>query len=140
MDIAVLNDFKDKINNRFSNLDPLDMGNSIYIKDARIRIVLEGIYFHPHTTDWDFSPITSTNIIYQKYVINDFDNYGFTNDQKNNVEHILFTGASGSLGGVTYGLGNQGYIVEKGALNSYNNNETHNIVGNLTHEILHSFG
>ncbi|MDI6833356.1 MAG: hypothetical protein QMD02_05860, partial [Bacteroidales bacterium] len=73
-------------NNNLSNLGTLNIGNSIYIVDSRIRFKLENIYFHPHTADINF---TSASTVYNKYVINDFDNLGLTTDEKNNTQHIL---------------------------------------------------
>ena len=115
-----LNNIIISANNRLSNLGVLNIGSTPYIQDSRIRLKLEKIYFHPHDEDAFFNVATSSTL-YSKYVSNDFDNYGMTNDDKINVEHIFLRGEDSTTGGgrKVGGRGNQGHIVEKGFYKHY---------------------
>jgi hypothetical protein len=57
-DRLYLNNVIDYCNSVLSSQGTLNIGNSIYIGDTRIRYKLENIYFHPHTTDISFSTFT----------------------------------------------------------------------------------
>lgn len=148
-DIAFLHNIINNANMRYANLDVLNMGTSPYIQDSRIRLVLEKIYFHPNTTDWTVPGYNGIST-FTKYVVNDYDNYGLTDDDKYNVQHILISGNPTGGGGSSWssignpGIGTQGYILEVGWYNHY---LTHGVahyhwgpVSNLIHELGHAFG
>ena len=126
-----------------SSQGTLNIGNSIYIEDTRIRYKLENIYFHPHTEDINFSTSTQCAAIFTKYIINDFDNYGLTSDDKYNTQHILIGNPTSSLGGRASDLGRKGWINEAGWYNYYQLYGSTNFLwpsDNLIHEFGHSMG
>lgn len=139
--ITYLTNLANTASDLMGQLDVLNLGaTSPYLQDARIRFVLDAIYFHPHTVDWNY---TSPSSMYTKYVTNDYDGYGMTSDEKLDVEHIFLSGnPTAPTGGATYGVGMQGYISEAGFYNHYLNNGPTSwnwgAVRNLVHELCHS--
>lgn len=127
-------------NNRLANLGQLNMGTTPYVQDSRIRLVLEDVYFHPHTSAWNYSSASTT---YTTYVTNDLDGYGFTTDLKQNVQHVLLKGAGTTVGGSSP-HDNQGYTSLAGWYNHYQDHGpgsySWRILGNFIHELGHSFG
>lgn len=144
-DKQYLQNIVNNANSRLSNLGALNIGNSPYIQDSRIRLLVDKIYFHPHDEDVFFNPSTSSSI-YIKYVVNDYDNYAMTSDDKNNVQHIFLRGEDFSTGGGRQvgGLGMQGHLVHNGFYNHYLqngfNSSHYGPVGNFIHELGHAFG
>jgi hypothetical protein len=150
--ITYLTNLAATASNLMGQLDVLNLGATTpYIQDSRIRFVLDAIYFHPHTVDWSYSNINS---MYTKYVLNDYDGYGMTTDEIENVEHVFLSGnPTAPTGGTTYayginglfsGLGYQGVINENGFYNHYltygPTSWSWGPVRNLLHELCHSMG
>ena len=140
-DLLYLNNVVMAANSRLANLGILNIGSTPYIQDARIRIEPEAFYFHPHTIDWDYA---DSYAMWTKYVLNDFDVYGLTNDDKYNVQHIFLSGSLGTGGGHASAIGGQGYISHIGWYPHY---QTHGagsyswgITGNFVHEFMHACG
>ena len=141
-DIAYLNGVINKSNFHLANLGILNMGTTPFIVDSRIRLELEKIYFHPHDEDY-MTPVSS--VVYNKYVINDFDGYNMTDDDKYNVQHIIISGnPTDVVGGSASGIGSQGYIRHTGWYAHYNtwgpSSYTWRLATNFIHELGHSFG
>lgn len=129
------------VNNRLGNLGILNMGSSPYIQDSRIRIHLDAVYFHPHTVDWNYA---SASAMYTKYVAGDYDNYGMTIDDKENVEHIFLSGSTGTFGGHASAIGEQGYLSLVGWYPHFLSNGPTSyswaIPGHFVHEFGHAIG
>lgn len=144
-DIRYLNDIVLYANQRLANLGKLDTGTSPYIKNAKIKISLENIYFHKHTEDAFFNP-NSASFMFKKYVIQDEDQYQLSEHDKYNVQHVFLVAQDNSTGGGRQvgGLGHQGCLVQKGWYAHYlkfGANHAHwGSVGNFIHEMGHALG
>lgn len=144
-DREYLQNIVEAANNRLSDLGVLTMGNSPYVKDSRIRIKLEKIYFHYSDKNAFFDPALAS-LIYKEYVINDGDYYQMTDDDKYHVQHIFLIGMDSTKGGGRQvdGIGNQGCIVHKGWYNHYITYGSEGYgwgpVGNFIHELSHALG
>jgi len=131
-----------KASNMQSNTGVLNMGTTAYVQDSRIRMVVERIYFHPHTEDWNY---TNAGTMFTKYVTNDFDNYGLTEEDKTERQHVLLKGGtSTTVGGRASGFGYQGYLHMAGYYMHLVNNGygswTWRLPGHLNHEMSHACG
>lgn len=129
-------------NKRFRALGRLNMGTSPYLSDARVEVVLQHIYYHPHTADWD---IPNADTAYARYVVRDADSLGLTEDTKYNVQHVLLKGStSPGRGGRASGIGSQGWILIRGWYPHYLENgptsHTWGIYNHFIHELTHSLG
>jgi len=135
-----LNNIANHTNYLLSNLGVLNIGTTPYIQDSRIRIYLEDIYFHPHTSDWANSGSTS-NYLYGKYVTNDFDGVMINQEKKDNVQHVFINGDNNDIiGGRVWGIGTQGGIFHTGWFNNYDTYGANSYLGTLTQNFVHEFG
>jgi hypothetical protein len=99
------------VNQRLANLGPLNIGNSPYIMDSRVRIDVVAMYEHRNTA---VVHVPNAQAQYNNYVVNDASAYGLTNEDIGNVEHILLAGeyeGSGCCGGRKSWRGEQGWII-----------------------------
>lgn len=109
--VAYLNNVEMVVNLRLANLGPLNIGNSPYIIDTRVRIDVVAMYEHRNTSVINV-PDAATQ--YQDYVIDDASGYGLSSEDITGVEHILLAGQYGDLGccgGRASWFGEQGWIV-----------------------------
>lgn len=84
-DKAYLHNVVNNVNYRLSHLSNLTYGTSPWIKDSRIRVKLDTIYFYKNTNAQN-GPSNGEYPFYKQYVKN---NSNLSNEEKVNVEHIF---------------------------------------------------
>jgi hypothetical protein len=146
-DLKFFNRTVEKVNGLFSNLDPLQPENSAsitspYIRDSRIRILVDTIYFHVDDTIQDgFTRKgivrTSAAHAHRKYVI---ENPHLDDIQKYQTLHIIVAGNWDTSGGQVSGIGNKDFILFKGWYNHFRNGRQYANYTTFAHELGHSFG
>lgn len=130
------------INNRLGNLGELIIGDSPYIQDSRVRVVVVAFYEHMNTAVMD---VPNANSQYDTYVLQDASGYGMTAFDKEQVQHVFLTGSvtpGSCCAGRASAIGGQGWILSAGWYEHYLANGatsyTWSIPGHFIHELGHS--
>jgi len=142
-----LNNIIELINDKLSNLSELTIFGqtgqvaSPYIKDCRIRVYLDAIYFHKDAELWDFSSNIYNKVsqAYNRWVVN---NNNIDDIGKNHTLNIIVGGNYNIPGGHVSDIGGYQYIGMRGfyaKLDSLNYNPWV-CASVLCHEMGHSFG
>jgi hypothetical protein len=116
---AYLQGAVNSINQMLAGLGPLNIGNSAFISDSRVRIEMVAVYSHRNSAHMS---VPNASAQYQMYVMNDASGYGLSLSDMTEVEHILLIGANGPTdccAGRASAFGEQGWIVLNGWYGHY---------------------
>ncbi len=146
-DLAFFRNTIDRTNHLLENLQPLLPLNSAeitspYIKDSRIKLQLDTIYFR--IDDEIYEGFSQAGIVYQhartahtRHVI---QNHQLSDLQKHRTLHVIVAGTWNTHGGQVSGIGNKDFILFKGWYDRFAQGNTDGCFNTFIHELGHSFG
>jgi len=146
-DLAFFRNTIDRTNFLLANLQPLEPLNSPeitspYIKDSRIRLHLDTIFFR--IDDEIYDGFSRAGIVFHHaraaHTRHVLQNPDLSNIQKHHTLHIIVAGTWDTHGGQASGIGNKDLILFKGWYDRFAKGHTYGCYNTFIHELGHSVG
>ncbi|MFC2097413.1 T9SS type A sorting domain-containing protein [Bacteroidota bacterium] len=140
--IDFLNKIIDRANYRMANLDSMKPAySSPYVKDIKVKIQLDTIYFTRDNFAWNADSILQSGYMDSVYVQN---NPQLVFEQKHKTLHIFIAGNYHIIGGHVADIGDKRFIASRGIYHSYQNRPEWKTLSSsgrfIVHELCHALG